>query len=212
MSKQRDLVPIFYAGGCGGYLIATLLTAAKIGQPVDLNYISERGDLHLYPLDIVIPNANGPAAMSDIVRLLEWPLHPAPHYLPIHLDRNPDLLRTEFKKAVLITYDLSDVDQLSRVRQMKIPSQQTAPTTHGDNARFLIKYQNLFAPRNWTFNISWKTIISGDLIEDLAFFSGIAPQRFDRELLNRWREKTVKGSLLLKMTQLAHSTRPLAAS
>jgi len=205
---NADIVPISYIGGTGGNFLCHFIVAAKYN---DYNkyklHLSAYGNAHGNGADIPIaPYAPYDSDDKKIEYFLSYAVENdkiKPYYTLGHVvDSN--LIHKNFAKSIRITYDDTDIDELTTVFLGKYIS---------DSKKLIKNKLSIFIPSmrfqlvkyniNFTYQdnqsmlcISWKEIYQFDstiLINKLSTFTNIPAQNFSLDQLNQWRNATTNG-------------------
>jgi hypothetical protein len=210
MLPNEDIIPIAYFGGTGGYFLCHLIVSAKTNSN-SLLRLSKYGNAHNGLLDLPedsleldkildIPELDKIKMISEL-SIAEGAIKP--YYYPVHIF-DLALISNYFAKAITITFDTDDIDELSCVYLGKWyvdASRQYTDASNLSENKSIFKswfYKQLREyPNKQSFQnilcVSWKELFKGnidELITKLSIFTNIDSQQFSKETMINWRDKT----------------------
>jgi len=198
-----DIVPIVYTGGAGGQFLSSFIKAAKDNTPNVFRF-SRFGNAHMCRKDFntIVKLENEPLSKIVPHMLLEIDNVPIlPVYTSIHENNILETL-TYFEKIILITYDETDIDEISKAFTGKWGLDTSANNfikdiknvylwSKADLSKKLDIFQNAYGDR--VFPVTWKELYKEDtsiLINKLSKYTGYEVDRFPLKGINEWRRLT----------------------
>lgn len=199
----EDIIPITFMGGTGGNFLCHFIVSAKRNIQ-DIIELSEHGNAH----ENCLKEAPGPSFgvnQPDIKKInfiLTQPLYSEiekPYYTSAHIT-DINLVTTNFKRSIRITYELNDTEEISAVYYGKFYidtinsnfKTQQIEYINISSIRWQTKFTKLENIPNVLF-VSWKELFRGnieELITKISIFTEIDANNFSRESLMHWRNKT----------------------
>jgi hypothetical protein len=206
MFLNEDIIPITFMGGTGGNFLCHFIVSAKRNIKTILE-LSEHGNAHQNCLkDCFSPPYGIPQPDDEKIKfILTQPPHcgsEKPYYTSSHIT-DINLINSNFKRSIRITYDLDDILEISTVFYGKFAVDTYDPIKHNhmkQTPEYIKRVVKSWQPKFTKIEnmpdvlfISWKELFKGnveELITKISIFTGIDSTNFSRESLIHWRNKT----------------------
>jgi len=206
MFPNEDIIPITFMGGTGGNFLCHFIVSAKRNIKTVLE-LSKHCNAHENCLKDAFspPWGHSQPDKQKVDFILTQQPHPEaekPYYVSSHVV-NINLINSNFKRSIRITYDLDDISEIAPVFYGKFMVDTYDPVKHSimrQTPEYIKRgaqaWQSSFVKMENMPNvlfISWKEFFRGnieELITKLSIFTGIDSTNFSRESLIHWRNKT----------------------
>lgn len=200
--KSIDIVPVTFIHGTGGNFLCSFIVAAKNNNQSPF-ILSDHGNMHENALKD-IPTKPYSVEQSDQVKIdsifnTEIASTYSPYYTASHIV-DLQLLQTYFARSIRITYENTDIPEVSYAYMGKFWMDQKSykkdiSNLYKMNVISLTKYQPKFSKQliDDVLFISWNDLYVGDmssLIQKISNFTLIDKNNFNINTLCLWREKT----------------------
>ena len=192
--KSKIITPIYYVGGTGGHFLSAILNSAKLSDKEPLNF-SEFGNAHAtkYGLNQLFTEKN----LERFTKYSQNELSFISTHTPI------DFLLNNFNNLVVITYDKSDIPDITSTLVMKVAYtngrlKEIIPTRKIAASIVLSRSIGQFDKMNSEkiFYVCWKDLykLEADLLIDMLHkYTNIPKENFNINSIHEWRRLTTKS-------------------
>lgn len=200
-----EVIPINFAGGCGGSFLSTWLTTAKYNYRADLEF-TDFGSMHSSKYCEILGHNSGlfDDFNSKLERIKKIKFLPTiynnrfpPYFTTIH--SNVDDIKSHFDKVINLTYHQRDIGDITACYLIK------SKGTSQVNYHYINEYKTVLLKTKQCFkaitdsnicNISWNDIqykSIEDLLLKLSSFLEIPKTSFNITSIQVWRNKNTEN-------------------